>query len=344
MQIEDIGRRDKPEVSIIVPVYNVEKYLRQSLDSILAQTFTDWECVVVNDGSTDNSGSICNEYAGKDSRFKVVHTPNGGVAEARNVAISASKGRLIAFCDPDDWMEPQMIEVLYRLIVDNDADVAQVGFWKEFEGYRHNKHLVREKAYFNNNEAILRLLSGNEIPSYLWNKMFKREIVSSEFPKGMLFEDIYTCTKWFTRVKTMVCVPDLLYHYRMRTGSIVHSLSPKYRLDYIKAECFRADEVLKLGLDSFKATDHDMLVIKACVRGAKIIARNERDKDRRYAVLQEVSEKLKSVKSLPVKISGPKLWFRSRLLSASPRAFSRLMRIVGKADLHSSYRLRGLYD
>lgn len=344
MQTNEITKPGNPRVSVIVPVYNVEKYLRQCLDSIMSQTFTEWECVVVDDGSTDNSGSICDEYAGIDNRFKVIHTPNQGVAEARNIAIRESRGNFIAFCDSDDWMEPQLIQTLYQLIVDNGADVSQVGFWKEFNGYRHKKYLGEDVRFHHKGDVILKLLDGNEIPSYLWNKMFKREIVSADFPKGMLFEDIYTCTKWFSRIKTIVCAPELLYHYRMRTGSIVHSLSPKYRLDYIRAVCFRADEVLKLGLDNFTKTDHDVLVIRACVRGAKIIARNEKDEKKRNIIMQEISEKLSAIKDPGIGALGLKLWFRSRLLESRPTAFAKLMRIVGKTDLHSSYRLRGLFD
>lgn len=105
-----------PEVSIIVPVYNVEKYLHQCLDSIQAQTFRNWECIVVDDGSTDSSASICDLYSHADSRFIVIHKENGGVSSARNAALEIARGEFIGFADPDDWCEPGMFGHLLHLI------------------------------------------------------------------------------------------------------------------------------------------------------------------------------------------------------------------------------------
>ena len=104
-----------PKVSIIVPVYNVEPYLRQCLDSILAQTFTDWECILVDDGSKDGSGAICDEYAEKDSRFRVVHQENKGSSAARNEGLSLSKGIYLSFIDSDDWVENNYLERLLEI-------------------------------------------------------------------------------------------------------------------------------------------------------------------------------------------------------------------------------------
>lgn len=103
-----------PKISIIVPVYNVEKYIRRCLDSIAGQTFTDWECICVDDGTPDASGKICDEYAQKDGRFVVIHKENGGVSSARNVGLDVAKGEYVTFCDSDDWVEKEMLEVFYN--------------------------------------------------------------------------------------------------------------------------------------------------------------------------------------------------------------------------------------
>jgi glycosyltransferase involved in cell wall biosynthesis len=105
---------NRPKVSIVVPVYNVEQYIRRCLDSILSQTFTDWECILVDDGSTDDSGKICDEYTGKDKRFVVFHQENKGVAMARQKGVNEAKGEYSIHADGDDWMEHQMIDSMYQ--------------------------------------------------------------------------------------------------------------------------------------------------------------------------------------------------------------------------------------
>lgn len=132
-------------ISIIVPVYNVELYLRQCLDSILSQTFKDWECILIDDGSTDSSPSICDEYVSRDSRFKVAHKINEGLSSARNEALKLAKGEYIGFVDSDDWIEPEMYEVLYSNIKEYNADISMVGYRMEFRGRHSTKHTVNQK-------------------------------------------------------------------------------------------------------------------------------------------------------------------------------------------------------
>ena len=115
------------EISIIVPVYKVEKYLRRCIDSIAAQTFTDWECILVDDGSPDDSGTICDEYAENDKRFRVFHQENAGVSAARNKGLDEAKGEWICFVDSDDWIEKEMLEKMYNLAVKNKAEVVVCG-------------------------------------------------------------------------------------------------------------------------------------------------------------------------------------------------------------------------
>ncbi len=333
----------KPTVSILVPIYNVGRYLPQCLESILSQTFTDWECILVDDGSTDSSGKICDEFASKDNRFRVLHVKNGGVASARNIAVKAAEGKYIAFCDPDDWMDPECIATMYNLITTHDADIVQIGFQREFVNHSRVKHLVDTLTVYNREEALMELVKDSTVQSFLWNKMFRREVVSPDFPVGHTFEDVYICVKWFNRIKKLVCDPSPLYHYRMRQGSILHASSSKNRLDYLKAKSFRANELLRLNLPSFTLEEHDTLIAKAIVKSAKIIARKEPDKTRRKQLLKDLSHRMRELRAHGIKGLGVKLRLRSNLLASHPAAFSNLMRLVGKTDIHTNYRNRTLF-
>lgn len=333
-----------PEISILVPVFNVAPYLSQCLEAIVAQTFSDWECIIVDDGSTDESGKICDKYENIDKRFRVLHVKNGGVALARNIGMREAKGNFITFCDSDDWLEPTALARMYDLMIPHNADIIQTGFWKEYRGYNREKNLVASTLIINQHEAINELIKDKRIKSYLWNKMFRRNIVDSEFPIGKTFEDVYVCSKWFPRIKKMVCDPTPLYHYRMRRGSILHSGSTKYRLEYLEAITFRANELSRLGLNSFNLKERDMIITKATVRNAKIIAREENNRQKRNETLREIIENI-SVSELPkIKDLGLKVWLRTRLLFSSPIMFSALMRFLGYMDIHRHCRDRNLYS
>jgi glycosyltransferase involved in cell wall biosynthesis len=154
-----------PVISIIVPVYRVEPYLRRCLDSILAQTFTDWECILVDDGSPDRCPAICDGYAARDSRFRVIHRKNAGVSAARNAGLDAARGEWIGFVDSDDWCEPEWIEELYHAAVTNGADIAKcrirrvrgAGNTPPLRGFRRAKRAAR---IFTGTGAITRMLAG----------------------------------------------------------------------------------------------------------------------------------------------------------------------------------------
>ncbi|UOK56378.1 glycosyltransferase [Bacillus sp. OVS6] len=132
-----------PAISIVVPIYNVEKYLHKCIDSILSQNFTDLEIVLVNDGSTDSCGRICDEYSIKDNRVKVIHKKNGGLSDARNTGIEISTGDFIGFVDSDDWVEPNMYETLYNLCISNSADISTCSiFVWDIDNRKKQKNIV----------------------------------------------------------------------------------------------------------------------------------------------------------------------------------------------------------
>ena len=127
-----------PIISIIVPIYNVGKYLPKCIESILNQTFKNFELILVNDGSTDNSGVVCDDYEKKDTRIKIIHKSNGGVSSARNAGLYVAKGEYIGFVDPDDYIDKNMYEKLYRLCIDNNSDIAICRFNREINGKIQN--------------------------------------------------------------------------------------------------------------------------------------------------------------------------------------------------------------
>lgn len=344
LQMKDETTGRKPAISIIVPVYNVEKYLKECLDSIEAQTFSDWECILVDDGSTDRSGEICDEFARRDVRFRVVHQANKGLSGARNTAIRIAQGDYIAFVDSDDWIAPEMMAHLHKLITENNADVAQVGFSREYDGFSRVKGLVETTVVFDGVTALRELVKDKRLPSYVWNKMFRREIALPDFPEGKNFEDLYTMTRWFRRVGTMVCDPTPLYHYRMRRGSIIYSNFAENRRDYIDVCRYRADMMAEIDPDTFTADLHDAFVTKASVNAAKTIARLEPDKAKRREIIAEIGEKLRQEFPQGGKNLSLKTRLRAAALKHHPRFFAWLMRAVYKTDFQSHHRLRHLYD
>ena len=167
------------EVSIIVPVYQVEKYIRQCVDSILAQTFTDFELILVDDGSKDGSGQICDEYAAMDRRVKVIHKENGGLSDARNRGMDQAAGNYFMFIDSDDYIAPTMLECLYKNILIEDADLAICNFLYLFENDRKkdfstsmkSEVLCAKEIFYNRkNERCY------GIWTVAWNKLYKKEV------------------------------------------------------------------------------------------------------------------------------------------------------------------------
>ena len=217
------------KISIIVPVFNVEKFLRPCLDSIMAQTIKDFEAVLVDDGSTDNSGKICDEYATKDNRFVVVHKQNEGVAKARITAYEHSKGELITFIDADDYVSPEYLEKLSRPIFEENADMVSCSFinvenGKEqfppsyITGVLKDEQIANfiRKHYFYSSQTHT-----YGIPCYLCTKMVKRSFVDSALHLGTemwLAEDQIAMFKMLYQIRILSVIEDKLYYYVHHEG------------------------------------------------------------------------------------------------------------------------------
>ena len=211
-------------VSIIVPVYNVEKYIRQCIKTIIEQTYSDLEIILIDDGSTDNSGVYCDEAAKKDSRIHVIHKENGGLSDARNRGLEYAKGELIYYLDSDDYIEPNTIQVLLEQQKKENADIVISNFY-----YTYSEHediansFYKKKIIFNNYDAMKALING-KLETFAWGKLIRTNIVKKYlFPKGKRFEDHYWTHYIFGEAKNIVFIPNPTVHYRQRENSISYT-------------------------------------------------------------------------------------------------------------------------
>lgn len=237
---------NQPLISIIVPVYNVEKYLNQCVDSILAQTYTNLEIILVNDGSKDNCGAICDAYAQRDNRIIVLHKTNGGLSDARNAGINIAKGEYIGFVDSDDWIEPDMYEYLFNAINQSGADISACGLFREYKD--KTVKCARGKDFVYPSElALERLLENSDFQDYAVTKLYNRKLWTKiRFPIGKYYEDMLTTYRLFLQSTSIASVSRCLYHYRQRKGSIVKNGFNDVRIAYLEAaESFLKNPELK---------------------------------------------------------------------------------------------------
>ncbi len=215
------------KISVIVPVYNVEKYLEKCLDSIVNQTYKNLEIVLIDDGSTDSSGRICDEYALRDDRFVVVHNENGGVSVARNAGVAKATGEYIMFVDSDDYVEKDIAEVLINLIKQHDADISMCGFkYADTDGntWKQTNMAVAEGC-ISGDEFWQRFYSGGRIIGVtLWAKLYKRSLWKDiYFPDGKLHEDEFVTHSLIKNCKNIAVTKKPMYYYVQREGSIMNT-------------------------------------------------------------------------------------------------------------------------
>ena len=216
------------QISIIVPVYKVEPYLRRCVDSILNQSFSDFELILVDDGSPDNCGAICDEYAAKDSRVYVIHQKNGGLSAARNAGIdwafAHSDSTWLTFVDSDDWIEPDMYEFLYHLLKENGADISICSHYRDKGGKSVAKYASGEQFVFTRDEAVRALAVDKHVRNYMVDKLFKRSLFAGiVFPVNRVFEDLAICYRVFYGAEKAVMQDTPKYHYMIREGSTMQS-------------------------------------------------------------------------------------------------------------------------
>ena len=218
-------------ISIIVPIYNIEKFLPCCIDSILAQTFTEWELILVDDGSKDTCGSICDEYATKDGRIRVIHKPNGGLTSARNAGLAMASGEWVMFLDGDDWIEPEMLELLLREGEETGADIVMGDFLFAYPD--------RDVPYRLPDWDDCKTTSLNRyitsVWTCVWGGIHRRSLYEEhqlQSPQGVTYcEDFHLIVRLCYFARKVVNVHRPFYHYRQQEGSVMHNLNKKTERD-----------------------------------------------------------------------------------------------------------------
>lgn len=271
------------KVAIIVPVYNVEKYLRKCLDSLINQTLKDIEIICINDGSTDKSLEILKEYKNRDSRIILLNPKNSGQSVARNRGIEIAKGEYLGFVDPDDWIDLDYYEKLYNAASTNDTDIA-VGGIIRVTGIKKKKFLNFEKETLTDNTKLKFELCDVPEKSYIWNKIYKTQKlkeINLKFEEGRIFEDcIFTPQALFFLGK-MVTVPNTYYYYLRRNNSTVKQRSQKANADSIYAHK-KASEFIKehnIDISSFEPKTYRFKIF-----GVTIFKIRQKGKKKQYAL------------------------------------------------------------
>jgi glycosyltransferase involved in cell wall biosynthesis len=228
----------KSLVSVVVPIYKVEKYIHRCVDSILGQTYSHIEVILVNDGSPDNCGEIAEKYAAADSRVQVIHKKNGGLSDARNYGMQKVTGEFTIFVDSDDWLERNMIEYMVNSCMEYKADIVQSAFYYAYE----DRELVDNRYYkqedppvvLENQKLMYELVINERVKNFAWGKLYKTNIIKDiPFEKGVLFEDVFWAHKIMHKVNTFVLLHQPMYNYYQRSDSIVATYTTR-NLDVIK--------------------------------------------------------------------------------------------------------------
>ena len=292
---------EKTLISIVLPIYNIEKYLTDCIESVINQTYKNIEIILVDDGSEDNCATICDNYANKDKRIKVIHKENGGLSDARNAGLKIATGEYITFIDSDDIIDKQYIENLFEILVENNADIAICNY-KEIEEKNNYKQLPKnykpknEIDIFDNIESLKQMYTSHKhgMVFVAWAKLYKKELFiknNIKYPEGKIHEDTYTTYKLLYYAKKVVFTEKELYFYRLRKGSIMNSKFNLKKLDKLPAieetcEFFlekNEPELLKCAFNDY---------MKACIKLIYVIDNAYEGEDKEN-IEKEILEKAK---------------------------------------------------
>lgn len=229
----------KFQISIILPVYNVQEYLEECLDSILNQSYKDYELIIVDDGSMDNSLEIIKRYSNKFKNFKFISQDNKGVSEARNIALKNAEGEYILFVDSDDFLEKEMLEKIISAALSTKADIVISNYYLFYDENNYIK-FIKDMPKFHLYESfeVIDMMLNNIIQGQLWNKLFKNTLLKNNdffFEKGRYIQDIFPVFKVVNNASKITYIDDALYFYRQRESSTVHKKNKKLTEDYYHA-------------------------------------------------------------------------------------------------------------
>lgn len=240
-------------ISIIVPVYKVEPYIRQCIESILSQTYKNLEIILIDDGSPDNCGKICDEYAAIDNRIKVIHKENGGLSEARNYGLKAARGIYVGFIDGDDYVDEAFFQMLYDAAEKENCDIAECYSVNFEDGNIPQGDYRSEQTCLSPLQWLTESNVGDFLPCVVWNKIYKKTLFDGiEFPVGRHYEDEATTYKVVYKASKIARIKSSLYFYRQRSGSItqleksIKEINEQYLALEEKCDFFRMKNEIKI--------------------------------------------------------------------------------------------------
>ncbi len=251
-------------ITVIIPVYKVENYIDKCMESVLTQSYKNLEILLVDDGSPDRCGVICDEYAKRDDRIRVIHKPNGGLSSARNAALDVMQGKWVVCIDSDDYVHRDYVQKLYDAVIRTGADISVCSNYQEKKDKLSIVDIIcDEEIVYNSADALLKLVEDNEIKSYAWGKLYRSELFDGvRYPDGRNYEDIATTYLLFDKASKIVKIPYYLYYYLIRDDSISFNKSKQMWHKGCHASCLGQIERCSY----FKEKGYDDLYLKAEAR------------------------------------------------------------------------------
>ena len=318
-------------ISVIVTAYNIEDYIERGVDSVCGQTYHNLEVIVVDDGSTDQTGRICDVLAEKDERVRVIHKENEGPAQARNLGIAQARGEVIGFVDGDDWIDPEMYEKLLAAMIDQKADMA-ICRYRQVSRTQTLDRSVDRAVLFEGQEALACYVEEREeieIQNAAWNKLYRKKILEKvSFPAGKWYEDIMFATAALARANRCIYLDTALYNYIIdREGSIMNRrINPRTFTDQIPAYYEKTRFLKKLGREDLALT-HDYFFYKRLLLFYGDLQKTEEGaayQDRIEEILRKDRER--AIEAFGAPIADPRDIANLRLFYRSPAAYGRKLR------------------
>ena len=321
----------KPKISVIIPIYGVELYLNRCVESVVNQSYTNLEIILVDDGSQDNCPSMCEEWKRRDNRIKVIHKMNGGLSDARNVGMKIATGELIGFVDGDDWIATDMYRYLYENMIENNSDISACGVKMVWEGDITPKSLTPAGEYvLNRQEAMKAIVDESILKQPVWYKLYKTELIHNiYFPVGRYHEDVFWSYQAIGNANRISVFDVPCYYYFQRKNSIMGNQYSLKRLDILDAKYERLiyirenfAQIEKLAtMDLWFSCMHSMqMSLQYLTVDDYKIARNK---------IREILKNMNSVKCIKDMPLKQKIWFYLSKISFQKTCYLRNFLKVG---------------
>ncbi len=292
-------------ISVIIPIYNTEKYLEDCINSVINQSYTDIEIILVNDGSTDSSLDICNDYKLKDDRIKIVNKTNGGLSDARNYGIQNASGDFLFFLDSDDWLKLDALEILYNEITSSNTDMVVFNFMRcaDKNSPIDYNDLKLPVGKYTNIQTLSMFENASVVLSIAWSKLYKKELFKDiKFPKGKINEDEFVAHYIIELCENVSIISDELLYYRTTPGSIMQNIKGEKLFDVIIAYVDRIKLLDKYNLEKAKTVQLNIFYKVFAYRYALLSMGNKREKQ----LANEMYELFLQLKSDILKYTPPK--------------------------------------